>query len=134
MLLPYILEKIGDTKFAESLHTIVNSMCKRIPGKYLVGHITKYIRSTEGKKPKLNSDACSLIVKIIENVSLGNIALKEAMEYAKETYGVPFSRKGAAELLTCIYSYVGEQIKTYLDANTYKAMEAEFKNVKLLTE
>lgn len=51
-------------------------MCKRIPGKYIVGHIIRYIKSTEGKKPKINSDACTLIAKVIETISVSNIAVK----------------------------------------------------------
>jgi len=47
-------------------------MCKKLPGKYVIGHIIKYIRSTDGKKPKLNGDAAVLISKIIDNISIGN--------------------------------------------------------------
>jgi hypothetical protein len=46
---------------------------------------------------------------------------------------VPFSRKGAVELMNVIYSYVGEQVKIFLDENTSKGMDAEFKAVKLLS-
>lgn len=65
VLIPFIVEKIGDGKFADPLYKIVSTMCRKIPGKYLIGHIVKYIKGTEGKKPKLNSDACTLLSKIV---------------------------------------------------------------------
>lgn len=33
-----------------------------------------------------------------------------------------------------IYSYIGEQVKLYLEADTYGSIEAELKKMKLLTE
>jgi hypothetical protein len=60
--------------------------------------------------------------------------VKDLAEYAKETYAVSFSKKGAVELLNCLYSYQGEALKSMLDDVTIKGMDPEFKNVKLLTE
>jgi hypothetical protein len=65
VLIPFIVEKIGDSKFSEALYRIINDVSRRIPGKYIIGHIIRYIKSTEGKKPKLNGDACTLLVRII---------------------------------------------------------------------
>lgn len=76
VILPFIIEKVGDSKFTEPLLKTVESICRRVPGNFIVGHIIKYIRSTEGKKPKLNSDACVLISKVMENISIKNIPLR----------------------------------------------------------
>jgi hypothetical protein len=65
VLIPFIVEKIGDSKFSEALYRIINDVSRRLPGRYIIGHIIKYIKSTEGKKPKLNGDACTLLVRII---------------------------------------------------------------------
>ena len=70
-------------------------MCERVPGKYLIGHFIRYVRSPENKKPKLNGDICSLLVKVIETVSIVNVNVKEVVGFAKDTYAVPFSKKGA---------------------------------------
>jgi hypothetical protein len=83
VLVPYIVEKIGDSKFSEALYRIIADISKRVPGRYFVGHIIRYIRSTEGKKPKLNGDVCILLIRIIENISMSNCSLKELAEYAK---------------------------------------------------
>lgn len=72
ILIPYILEKVGDSKFTESLSLLTTQICSRVSPKFITGHIIRYIRSTEGRKPKLNSDAASLLSKIIDAVSLAN--------------------------------------------------------------
>lgn len=59
------MEKSSDNKFAEQLQNLVGSICERVPAKFLIGHLMKYVRSPDNKKPKLNGDICSLIVKII---------------------------------------------------------------------
>ena len=46
MIIPYIVEKFGDPKFAEPLTRLVQFMCKGVPPKYLISHIIKYVRST----------------------------------------------------------------------------------------
>lgn len=37
-------------------------------------------------------------------------------------------------MFCCIYAYVGDQIKAFLDEPTYKSLEADFKNTKLLSQ
>lgn len=56
------------------------------------------------------------------------------IEFGKETYAGQFSKKGGAELLACLYSYLGEGIKGLIDEATIKGMDAEFKSIKPLTE
>ena len=65
VIAPFVAEKIGDNKFQENLYGLVTSLCRRIPSTFIIGHLIKYVRSTQGKKPKMNSDLCSLIVKVI---------------------------------------------------------------------
>jgi len=81
--LPFIIERINDNKFSEQLYKIVANICNRIPAKFVIGHIIRYVRSTEGKKPKLNGDTCLFITKIVEIVSLKICNLREIAEYAK---------------------------------------------------
>ena len=115
VLIPYIAQKVGDTKFAESLLNLVVSMCERVPARFLIGHFIKYALRPENKKPKLNGDICIVIIKVIQTASIANCFLKETVQYAKDTYSVPFSKKGAQELLVCLYNHAGDQIKPYLD-------------------
>lgn len=44
-----------------------------------------------------------------------------------------FSKKGGVDLIKKIYSYIGEQVRVYLEADTYASMEGELKKMKLLT-
>lgn len=52
-------------------------MCERIPAKFLIGHFIRYAKSPENKKPKINGDICTAIIKIIETVSINNCDTKE---------------------------------------------------------
>ena len=63
-------------------------------------------------------------------VGLDNLYLKELAEFGKETYAVQFSKKGASELLSCLYLNAGENLKRYLDEPTEKGMAAEFASIK----
>ena len=44
-----------------------------------MGHFIRYARSPENKKPKLNGDICSVLVKIIETASISNCYVKETV-------------------------------------------------------
>ena len=46
---------------------------------------------------------------------------------------MPFSKKGAQELLVCLYTQAGDSIKPMLDEYSLKGMENEFKSIKPLT-
>lgn len=112
---------------------VVVSTCERVPAKFLVGHFIRYAKSPENKKPKINGDICSVIIKIIETSSINNCDVREITEYAKDCYAIPFSKKGGQELLTCLYSHLGESIRPLLDDNILKNMESTFKSIKPLT-
>jgi hypothetical protein len=64
VVIPYIVEKIGDSKFAEALTRLTINICKSVPPRFVGGHIIRSAKSVE-KRPKVNSDACSLLAKII---------------------------------------------------------------------
>jgi hypothetical protein len=55
---------------------VVIAMCERVPARFLIGHFIRYAKSPENKKPKLNGDICSIIIKIIEVASISNCSLK----------------------------------------------------------
>lgn len=87
----------------------------------------------DNKKPKLNADVCGCICRIIDIVSISNIPVRETILFANECYKIQFSKKGGVDLIKKIYSYIGEQVKVYLEADTYASMEGELKKMKLLT-
>lgn len=120
VILPFIVDKIGDPKFAQSLYCIVANICSRVSGRYIIGHIIKY--ASEGKKPKIVGDACTLLVQIITNISLANCPLASLVQFAQSAYlNLMFEcRKNAIQLLTCLYSYKGSSLKSMLDEVTWK--------------
>ena len=79
ILIPYMAQKVGDTKFAETLLKLISLMCERVPARFLIGHFIKYALRPENKKPKLNGDICVVIIKIIETASIANCFLKETV-------------------------------------------------------
>lgn len=81
----------------------------------------------------MNSDACSLIVKIIELVSINNCDVKEVTNFGMECFAVQFSKKGAVELFHCLYANLGNSIKPLLNSETLKELENDFKSIKPLT-
>ena len=44
IILPFILDKLGDNKFAESLKIIIDQLIQKIPPKFFIGQILKYIK------------------------------------------------------------------------------------------
>lgn len=56
---------------------VVVAMCERVPARFLIGHFIRYAKSPENKKPKLNGDICTILIKIIEITSIFNCNLKE---------------------------------------------------------
>lgn len=65
-----------------------------------------------------------MLAKVVEAVSLANLNSKELIEFAKDTFADKFSKKGGSELLTCLYAYLGEGLKTSLDEATIKGMDS----------
>jgi hypothetical protein len=57
VILPCILEKLGDSKFAEPIATITDVIVQKIPPKFLGNHIVKYVKPSETRKPspKMNN-------------------------------------------------------------------------------
>ena len=48
-------------------------------------------------------------------VDLKNLHLKELAEFGRDCYAIQFSRKGATELLSCLFSQSGDKVKKYLE-------------------
>lgn len=71
---------------------------------------------------------------MIDKVSLNLLPFKDLVEFAKECYQTPLSKKGAVNLLKKMYEYMGESLKVCLDEPTIKSMDAEFKKTTVLSE
>lgn len=76
ILISFMIEKIGDTKFCEPLYRALENICQRIPGEFVVGYFIEKVRALDNKKPKLNADVCGCICRLIELVSIGNIPVR----------------------------------------------------------
>lgn len=76
VVIPYIIEKIGDSKFAEPLVRLTVNICKSVSPRYICGHLIRCSKTVAASKPKINGDTCTLIVKVIEAVSISNLNSK----------------------------------------------------------
>lgn len=82
IIIPFIIEKIGDSKFSEPLYRALEIICQKIPGTFIVGYFLEKIKLLDNKKPKLNADVCNCICKIIDIVSINNIPIRETILFA----------------------------------------------------
>jgi hypothetical protein len=56
-------------------------------------------------------------------VSLNYLPFKDIVEFAKECYQVPLSKKGAVSLFKKMYEYMVESLKVCLDETIIKSMD-----------
>jgi hypothetical protein len=66
---------------------------------------------------------CNYLCDIIDKVSLNYLPFKDIVEFAKECYQVPLSKKGAVSLFKKMYEYMGESLKVCLDETIIKSMD-----------
>jgi hypothetical protein len=55
-MVPCLLEKVADSKFAEPVGVLTDALVQRIPPKFFVVQVLKYLKPSETRKPspKLN--------------------------------------------------------------------------------
>jgi hypothetical protein len=66
-------------------------------------------------------------------VSLNYLPFKDIVEFAKECYQTPLSKKGGISLFKKMYEYMGESLKLCLDETITKSMDPEFKKTTVLS-
>ena len=87
------------------MSVLTEGLVQKIPPKFFASQILKYLKPSETRKPapKLNGEVCGYLCEIIDKVSLNYLPFKDILEFAKECYQVPLSKKGAANLLRKMY-------------------------------
>lgn len=45
VLIPYLAEKFLEAKFAEQILKIIGIMSERIPARFIIGHLLRYVKS-----------------------------------------------------------------------------------------
>jgi len=115
---------------------LTEGLLQKIPPKFFANQILKYLKPSENRKPapKLNGEMCNFFCDIIDRVSLNFLPFKDIVEFTKECYQVPLSKKGAVNLFKKMYEYMGESLKVCLDEPTIKSIDAEFKKTNVLSE
>lgn len=123
------LDKLSDSKVADSFSACILSICESVSPKFVVSSIIKNTASCS--KPKVVSECFSVISRIISDFGPHKVALKELVEYIKTALNQsnPVIKKSAQSTTVTLYSYLGENLLpllTDIKDSTMKALQEDF--------
>lgn len=123
------LEKLADAKLLEVYNTCIFSLCNQVTPKFVVALIVK--NTSDSNKPKVVSECCSIISKIISDYGPHSVALKEIVDYASAglAQANPAIKKASQALTLNIYSFIGDKLTpllTEIKESTMKVLQEEF--------
>ena len=75
MVVPFLVDKLSDSKYVQSIEEVLQSVCRYIPPKFVISQL---ISNSDPKKasPKSTAEACNQIAKLIDLVGANNIPVK----------------------------------------------------------
>jgi len=136
ILSPLIAANIHDSKYTESCQTIVYAFIEAINPKSVVLCLIHSISDTKNTKPnpKALVEMSNLLTKLVEELTLKFIPLKELIDFGKTVISNqnPACRTAATNLFRAIYQQMGPPLNDMInDINpqTLKALAAEFEKI-----
>ena len=129
------LENFANVKLLEVYYSCIVSICAAVGPRFVVGLIVK--NTSDCNKPKVVSECCASIGKIITDYGVHSINLKDVVDYAKVgVNGANAVIKKASQSLTLvIYSYIGDKLTpllTDIKESTLKALQEEFAKTEII--
>ncbi|CAG9332562.1 unnamed protein product [Blepharisma stoltei] len=129
------LDKFSDNKLVESLSTCISALCEDLGPKFVIGQIVK--NTSDCNKPKVVSECCIVIGKIIGEFGAHTVNLKEVIEYAKSGLSQtnPIIKKASHSLTIQIYSYIGDKILPFISdikEATLKVLQEDFSKTEII--
>lgn len=123
------LEKLADAKLLEVYNTCIFSLCNQVTPKFVVALIVK--NTSDSNKPKVVSECCVIITKIITDYGPHSVGLKEIVDYASAglAQANPAIKKASQALTLTIYSFIGDKLTpllTEIKESTMKVLQEEF--------
>jgi hypothetical protein len=75
LAVPFLVDKLSDSKYVQTIEEILQSVCKYIPPKFIISQL---ISNSDPKKasPKSTAEACNQIAKLIDLVGANNVPVK----------------------------------------------------------
>jgi cytoskeleton-associated protein 5 len=120
----------------EVYNLCIASLCANLSPRFVIGLIVK--NTSDSNKPKVVSECCTTIGKIIIDYGVHSINLKDVVEYAKAGLGQanPVIKKASQSLTVTIYSYIGDKLTPLLSdvkEATLKVLQEEFSKTEIIT-
>lgn len=129
------LEKLSDTKLVDSYKSSIFAFCECVGPRFIVSQI---IRNTNDcNKPKVVSECCITIGKVIGDFGVHTVNLKEVIDYTKAglSQSNPVIKKAAQTLTVIIYSHIGDKILPFISdikEALLKALQEEFSKTEII--
>ena len=134
----FIIEKLGDLKFFDSILLFLKKISVKISPKFILLNILHLFNMLDSKKnnTKIQSDLCSIFSKMLQFIGCPFFPFKEIIDFAKISIIHPQVKNQAVILIKTIYQYTGEELEQMLKDlpnQTLKNLLREFVNLKVLT-
>ena len=134
ILTPSALDKLSDSKVAESFANCIIGICESVGPKFIISSVIK--NTSECNKPKVISECFSVINRVVIEFGVHRITLKELVEYIKSALGQsnPVIKKSAQSVTVTLYSFLGENLiplLTDIKEATMKALQEDFSKTSI---
>lgn len=135
MISPVALDKYSDTKLVESLNNCIITLSESLTPKFIISLIIK--NTNDSNKPKVVSECCAIIGKIISEYGAHTVNLKEVIDYAKAGINQtnPIIKKASHTLMVQIYSFIGDKIHPFINdikEATLKVLQEDFSRTEIV--
>ena len=136
VLTPSALDKLSDSKVAESFANCIIGICESVGPKFVVSSMIK--NTSDCNKPKVVSECFSIINRVVLEFGVHRITLKELIEYIKSALSQsnPVIKKSAQSMTVTLYSFLGENLiplLTDIKEATMKALQEDFSKTSIET-
>lgn len=129
---PFVVEKIGDTKYQASIIKMADSAAEYCGSKFVATQMLK--TGSKSKVPKNLEQLAIWLTKLLDEWGSAQLPLKETIDFAIIAAGSTSGpvRVAALKLFGMLYKHMGDPINNYLEGikdSTKKLIDAEFKNI-----
>lgn len=134
VLSPAALDKFSDMKLVEVYSSCIYAVTEVVGPKFVVCMLVK--NTGESNKPKVVSECCGCIGRIVSEYGVHSVGLKEVVDYAKNGLNGanPQIKKASQSLMVLIYSFMGDKLISLLSdikESTMKVLQEDFAKTQI---
>lgn len=78
-MMPFVTDKIADAKNMNNVSELMLHLSELVTPKYISMQVIKYC--SQAKAPNIIKEGCNTLIKLTDEFGVGNIAIKEAIDY-----------------------------------------------------